>query len=96
MHFGNFKSNFGLAFDINFILIPTCFLYNFRLKGLGINANDTFMMDFHREIFFLDFFRFRQSFSFRTLPQKNVLFFIFAVLGGCEDDLYISPPKNDF
>ena len=52
------------------------------LKGLGINANDTFMMDFHREIFFLDFFRFRQSFSFRTLPQKNVLFFIFAVLGG--------------
>ena len=53
------------------------------------------MMDFHRKIFFLDFFRFRQSFSFRTLPQKNVLFFIFAVLGGCEDDLYISSQQMD-
>ena len=64
-------------------------------KGLGINANDTFMMDFHREIFFKDFFRFHQSFSFRTLPQKNVLFFIFAVFGGCEDDLYISSQQMD-
>ena len=32
----------------------------FSLKGLGINANDTFLRDFHREIFFLDFFRFHQ------------------------------------
>ena len=64
-------------------------------KGLGINANDTFMMDFHREIIFLDFFRFRQSFSFRTLPPNFFLFFIFAVFGVCEDDLYISSQQMD-
>ena len=49
-------------------------------KGLGINGSS--MTDLHREQIFLDFLRFRQSFSLRTLPQTNVLFFIYPSLGG--------------
>ena len=64
-------------------------------KGLGINANGSSMTDFHREIIFFIKFFFRQSFSLRILPQKNVLFFIYAVFGGCEDDLYISSQQID-
>ena len=64
-------------------------------KRLGINANGSSMTDFHREIIFFIKFFFRQSFSLRILPQKNVLFLIYAFFGGCEDDLYISSQQID-
>ena len=72
------------------------YLKHFLLhKRLGINANGSSMTDFHREIIFVIWFFFRQSFSLRILPQKNVLFLIYAFLGGCEDDLYISSQQID-
>ena len=47
-------------------------------------------MDFHMERIFLDF---HHSFSRRILPQQYVVFFIYPVFGGFEDNLQ-KPPQN--
>jgi len=65
------------------------------LKRLGINANGSSMTDFHREIIFFYNFLFANLFLYGFYPQKNVLFLIYAFLGGCEDDLYLSSQQID-
>jgi len=66
---------------------------NNSYKRLGINANGSSMTDFHREIFF--FIKFVcQSFSLRILPQKNVLFLIYAFLGGVKTTSTSHPSRH--
>ena len=80
--FENFLSNTERSYYFDKFWQTSSWYSIFWWKGLGINANDNFMMDFHREIFFLDFFRFRQSFFFRTLPPKKCFIFYLCRFGG--------------